>query len=177
MDWPALHELDLHWRLRHGFRSLGLAALAGGAFGLGMALADAGPLRTVVPDVQHVMVDQVPTGLRLLLAWRGALVDEVLLRLMGVTALVWLGTAFAGNRAWVRPAAIALAAFVLWPLSARLYLLDLHWSGLALLREIVLHGGAGVLWGWLYCRHGWLAGLTGHCAAQLVLQPALTLLA
>lgn len=176
MDWPGASDLNLHWGLRHGRRSLALGLAWGAGFGLLMALADAGPFRAVVPAVQHVLVSEVPLGSRLLLAWRGALVDEVLLRLVGMTALVWLGLAVAGNRAWVWPASIALAAFALWPLVAHLYLHDLDWSALTALREILLHGGAGVLWGWLYWRQGWLAGLAGHGAAHLVLQPALSLL-
>lgn len=173
MNWPRLRELDLSLGLRHGRRSLALAAIVGGGWGLAMALADAGPFHSVVPTVQLVLVNEVALGPRLLLAWRGALVDEVLLRLVGMTGLVWLGIALVGQRRWVWPLAIGFAAFVLWPLLARLYLLDQAWTVLVLGREVLLHGGAGVLWGWLYWRHGWFAGLAGHCAAHLVLQPAL----
>jgi hypothetical protein len=33
----------------------------------------------------------------------------------------------------------------------------------------------GSVWGWLYWRHGWLAGLIAHGASHLVLDPLLAL--
>ena len=31
----------------------------------------------------------------------------------------------------------------------------------------------GAVWGWLYWRHGWLAGLSGHASTHLLLDPLL----
>lgn len=176
MDWPGLRDVDFHPGLRHGRRSLGLAVVAGGGLGLAMALADASLFRAVVPAVQHVLLQALPFGSRLVLAWLGALSDELVLRLAGLTVLVWLGTVLAGGeRPWVHPLAIGLTAGVLWSLLALPYLRDLYWTPLGAVREIVLHGAAGLLWGWLCWRHGWLAGLAGHCSASLVLQALLPL--
>jgi hypothetical protein len=47
---------------------------------------------------------------------------------------------------------------------------------MTLLREVTLHGAAGVLWGWIYWRYGWLSGLTGHLCAHLSLQPLLSVM-
>jgi hypothetical protein len=33
----------------------------------------------------------------------------------------------------------------------------------------------GSVWGWLYWRHGWLAGVAGHSATHLVMDPLLLL--
>lgn len=71
--------------------------------------------------------------------------------------------------------AIALVALVAYPLSALGYFRALDWTAPTAVREAVLHGGAGLLWGWLCRRHGWLAGLAGHLAAHLALQPLLEL--
>ena len=67
-----------------------------------------------------------------------------------------------------------LGWLVLYPLGTWGYFGTLDWSGETVARELLLHGGQGVLCGWLYWRHGWLAGVTGHICAQLALQPLLT---
>jgi hypothetical protein len=175
-SWPVLGKLGLSFTLRGGSSSFGIAIGAGLAFGTWMALADATVLRSAVPAVQHWMVSNLGTGERIALAWRGALLDEIVLRLGVVTAAAWLARAafgLTGWRAW--SPAILLAAFVAWPLWAHPYIAALDGSTLTVVREIVLHGAAGTLWGWLYCRHGWLAGLVGHWAAHLALQPLLAL--
>jgi len=139
-----------------------------------MVLADATVLHGAVPEVQRQLVADAPLLLRLAFAWRGALFDEVVLRLGVVTALVWIGQAGVGLAGWrARWPAILAAAFLAWPLTVLPYLSHLHWDVVTGLREVLLHGAAGTLWGWLYCRHGWLAGLSGHWAAHLVLQPLL----
>ena len=107
----------------------------------------------------------------------GAMLDEIEYRLIALTASCWLLAVLTGRRgrALYWPS-ILLVAFVIYPLAASGYFRELHWSGLTVAREVVLHGGAGTLWGWLYCRHGWLAGVIGHVAAHLALQPLLGLL-
>lgn len=166
-------RLGLSLTLRHGLRSLAIAVAAGMAFGAWMALADATFFRGAVPDVQHWMVAHLTAPQRIALAWRGALFDEVVLRLGAVTVLVWLGR-YVGLTGWRAcwPAILA-AAGLAWSLTVLPYLSDLHWSAPVILREVLLHVAAGTLWGWLYCRHGWLAGMAGHWAAHLTLQPLL----
>jgi hypothetical protein len=174
---PGFRTLGLGLTLREGWRSLGVAVAAGLAFGAWMALADATVLRGAVPHVQHWMVGNLSTGTRIALAWRGALFDEMVLRLGVVTAVTWLAAAVAGVRGWrARWPAILFAAFAAWPMTVLPYLSALDWSAGTAAREVLLHGAAGTLWGWLYCRHGWLAGLCGHWAAHLALQPLLTLI-
>lgn len=40
----------------------------------------------------------------------------------------------------------------------------------------MLHGTAGILWGYLYWRHGLVSAITGHISAHLSLEPLLNLL-
>jgi len=165
--------LGLTLTARDGLHSLAIAIAAGLAFGAWMALADASFLGGAVPAVQHEMVARLSTLQRIAFAWRGALFDEVVLRLMVLTGLVALARA-AGLVGWRAfwPAILA-TALLAWPLTVLPYLSDLHWTAATVLREALLHCAAGVLWGWLYCRHGWAAALAGHWAAHLSLQPLL----
>ncbi len=171
---PRWGDLGFSLTLRRGWRSLAIALACGLAFGLFMAAADAGPLRSAVPAVQHAVLAQM--GLAERLAWfaRGALIDEVVLRLGALALLVWLGTALRGkaDRA-VWWGGIVLVALVVWPVWSLGYLPGLEPGALTVVREVVLHGGAGLLWGWLCWRHGWLAGLAGHVGAHLAVQPLL----
>lgn len=135
-----------------------------------MASADLTLFAAIVPTSQT----QLFAAPSLVLISALVLYDELVLRFAGMTLLTWLLTRMIGKRNdiihWI---AIALTAGVLWPLSARGYLATLDWSALTLLREVALHGGAGVAWGWLCWRHGWLAGLVGHLAAYGALLPLL----
>ena len=176
MVGPA--ELGLALRPRRGLRSLALALGAGLAFGLYMALADATLFAGAIPEVQRQMVAQMPAGERIVWFARGALVDELLYRLIGLTAIAWCLAQVTPWRGGVLVwPAILLAAFALYPAGNWAYFAALEPGPLTVLREIALHGAAGVLWGWLYWRHGWLSGVTGHVAAHLSLQPLLSLLA
>ena len=174
----SLREIGLTLPLRHGNRSALVALACGLAFGVWMALADATVFRAAVPEVQHVLVMQMTLVQRLARFVPGALLDEVEYRLIALTAICWLLAGLTGRRG---PAlhwpSILLVAFVVYPLGAWGYFQQLHWSSLTVAREVVLHGGAGMLWGWLYCRHGWLAGVIGHIGAHLALQPLLGVMA
>ncbi len=168
-------ELGFFLTFRHGTRSFRLAALLGLAFGLWMAMADAWLFAGVVPPVQHELLRSVPTVPRIAQFARGALFDEIWFRLIVLTGLAWLvarGTGWRDGRA-VWPA-ILVVALVIYPLGTWGYFGKLDWSALTVAREVLLHGAAGTLWGWLYWRHGWLAGVTGHICAHLALQPLLT---
>jgi len=168
-----LDSLGLSLTLRHGWSSLAVALAAGLAFGCWMALADTTFLRSAVPEVQHWMVAHLSAIQRIALGLRGALFDETVLRLLVLTVLVRLAR-IGGLSGWRSfwPAILA-TALLAWPLTVLPYLSDLDWTAATAVREVALHGAAGTLWGWLYCRHGWLAGLAGHWAAHLVLQPLL----
>ncbi len=168
------HGLGFALRPRLGLGSLVLALGAGLAFGLYMALADATVFAGVVPEVQRQMVAQMATTERIAFFARGALVDELLYRLIGLTAIAWSLAQVTPLRggALIWPA-ILLAAFVLYPTGNWVYFRALEPGTMTVLREIALHGAAGVLWGWLYWRHGWLSAVTGHVAAHLSLQPLL----
>jgi hypothetical protein len=139
-----------------------------------MALADGTVFAAVVPEVQHWMLGTMDLGQRLAFAARGVVFDEIVLRFGVLAALVWALARVRGRTDdatwWV---AILIVALAVYPLSAWSYFSALDWSGLTVAREVLLHGGAGALWGWLCWRHGWLAGLAGHLAAHLSLQPLL----
>lgn len=151
---------------RHGWRSLGIACAAGLGFGAAMGLSELTVFAGTGPSSQHALLN--PPDWPLIAAL--VLADELLLRLIGLTALAWLLARFTALRdRAVHWTAILLTALVLWPLSARGYLLGLDWTVTVALREVLLHGGAGVLWGWLCWRHGWLAGLAGHLSAYVPL--------
>ncbi|MFM5929428.1 MAG: hypothetical protein ACKOPQ_00800 [Novosphingobium sp.] len=173
---PLLTDIDFTLLPRHGLRSLGIAAGAGLAFGAWMALADASLFQSVVPQVQHDMVAEAGPLARIAWFARGALVDEIQLRLVALTGLTWGAVALTGKQSarlhWL---CIAATAFIVWPFVARGYFAGLDWSVLTGLREATLHGAAGMLWGWLCWRHGWTAGLTGHVAAHASLQPLLSI--
>lgn len=168
-------ELGFFLTFRHGTRSLRLAALAGLVFGLWMAVADTWLFASVVPPVQHELLATTSTSSRIWQFAGGAFFDEIEFRLIALTGLAWLiarSTGWRDARA-VWPAILAVA-LVLYPLGTWGYFGTLDWSGMTVARELLLHCGAGVLWGWLYWRHGWLAGVTGHISAHLALQPLLT---
>lgn len=170
-------DLGLGVLPRQGLRSLGLALLAGLLFGAWMALADATVFTGAIPEVQRLMVAQMSAPERIAWFARGALLDEVIYRLIGLTGAVWclaLVTRLRGA-ALMWPA-ILLVALVAYPAGTWDYFSALEPSALTAARELALHGAAGVLWGWLYWRHGWLSAVTGHVAAHLSLQPLLSLL-
>lgn len=169
-----LRRLGLTLGLRQGSRSLVIAATLGAGFGLFMALADATLLHAAIPDSQRILARDWSMAARLIRFLQGALLDEVVLRLVGMSTLVALLARMSRqSRVVSHDLAIALTALGLWPLYAHAYLAHLPLTGLTMLREAVLHGGAGMVWGWLYSRHGWLAGLVGHGSCHLALQPLL----
>lgn len=173
---PTLADTGFTLLPRHGLRSLGIAAGTGLAFGAWMALADATVFSSIVPQVQRDMVAEAGPLVRIAWFARGALIDELQLRLVALTGVTWMAMGLAGRRGnslhWL---AIAITAFAIYPFIARGYFASLDWSALTALREVTLHGAAGMLWGWLCWRHGWLAAFTGHVAAHVSLQPLLSL--
>ena len=160
--------------LSDGWRSLAVALAAGLAVGLVISLSDVILFHPVIPAVQRAASHDWPLIDRIVSFGIGAVLDELVLRLVGLSLILTLLVAWRGKRTGrVDAMAIALTATVLWPFWAQGYLVDLDWSALTVLREIILHVGAGSVWGWLYCRHGWMAGVVGHVSAHLVMQPLL----
>lgn len=159
--------------LRFGFvgRRAPIIALALGlAFGTWMAVLDATVFGAAAPET--------PAWARIFGVIPRVVLDEIALRLLAMTALVGLFVGIARERrAWCYGLAIALVAAVAYPLWDYAYFRALEWSPLTAAREIAVHVSASALWGWLYWRHGFLAAVTGHCAAHLALQPLLSLLA
>jgi hypothetical protein len=174
--------VDLGFSLlpRWGWRSLALAAGLGLGFGGYMALADHTLFAGTIPEVQRITLEKSALPARLLFNARGALVDELTYRLIALTAIAWTLANLARDHPLVATgvdwAAIVLTALVIYPLGNWNYFRVLDPSAMTLLREVALHGAAGVLWGWLYWRHGWLSGLTGHLCAHLSLQPLLSVM-
>lgn len=156
---------------------MALAAAAGLGFGIWMAAADSWLFASAVPASQRYMVEHVAVAERIVHFGKQAVADELILRLLCLTGIACiLGSILRQKGPAVVWAAILLTAFVAWPISSREYVLSLDPSLLTALREVLLHCTAGVLWGWLYWRHGWLAAVTGHVAAHVSLQPLLNVL-
>jgi len=173
---PSFSDTGFSLYPRQGARSLTIGLAAGLAFGCWMAAADATVFASAVPASQQAILASTTAVERIAAYARGALGDEIALRLIVMTVLVWLLMAISRKRGKaVHWAAIVLTAFVAWPLWASAYVTSLDWSALTVLREVLLHSAAGTLWGWLCWRHGWLTGLTGHIGAHLALQPLLAL--
>jgi hypothetical protein len=156
--------------------ALGASVAIGVAFGAYMALADATVFHSVIPASQTAMISESSPLQRIAYFIPAVIFDEVVFRLILVSALVWLLGMVAGLRALCFWAAIVFAAVVAYPAFHLSYLASLSLTPLTVSREILLHGAAGVLWGYLYWKHGWLAGLAGHISAHFSLQPMLSLL-
>ncbi|SDF79225.1 hypothetical protein SAMN05216337_10743 [Bradyrhizobium brasilense] len=98
----------------------------------------------------------------------------MIFRLIVMSALVWLFAIAAGRRRlWCYWGAILRAALVAYPLYYLSYLMTLDPTPLSWVREVALHGCGGLLWGYLYWRHGLAASIVGHVSAHLSLQPLL----
>jgi membrane protease YdiL (CAAX protease family) len=103
----------------------------------------------------------------------GAIDEEVLLRLGVMTFLAWALSRSAGRRAvmpdalmWVSVVAAALL-FGAGHLPATAALAPL--TPIVVARAILLNGIGGVLYGWLYWRHGLALAMVAHGGTDLVL--------
>ena len=96
--------------------------------------------------------------------------EEVLFRGVGVSVLAWLGQYFCKRRvAWWL--AIATAQWINLAIA-----LPAPAGWLVFFYDGVHYFAPGVVWGWLFWRYGILAAAGAHAGAQLLIQPALTLL-
>lgn len=163
--------------LPHGPKSLVIGASAGLLFGAYMALADATVFRSVIPAAQTAMVLSQSALERIETYIPYAIIDELVFRLVLMSVTVWLLERIAGEpKAWCFWFAILVTAFVYYPAAHWGYLATLDPVPVTMLREITLHGLAGVVWGYLYWRHGLASSIVGHISAHLSLQPLLSIL-
>ncbi len=101
---------------------------------------------------------------RTLLAVLGSSIEEVKFRLIVMTLLVWVMSA------WRKPVpAIAFAAAIVVSQFANVGALVVAEPIYGSLR----FWAVGCVWGYLYWRHGWLTALTAHAATHLLLDPLL----
>lgn len=163
-------------RPQEGARSLAMAAMLGLAWGLAMILADVTIFHDAVPKLYTSVLVSRTTIERLTNSAVGVTLEEVLYRGLAFIALVAVLRRFASPEArWPYWLAIASVAMVIYPLFHQGYLAGLEDGALPILREFALHGTAGMAWGWLCWRHGWISGLTGHLVAHLAIDPLLAL--
>ena len=97
--------------------------------------------------------------------------EEVLFRGIGVSVLAWLGHYFCRHRVAVLWLAIAMAQCINLALA-----LPAPSGWLMLVYDGLRYFAPGLVWGWLFWRYGILAAAGAHAGAQLLIQPALTLL-
>lgn len=103
--------------------------------------------------------------------------DEILWRGLMVSALIWVAVILAGHPyRWCYWMAIAAVALDAWPMTHLSYFAALTWTPLTVTRELMIHGGAGILWGWLYWTRGLTAAIAGHVGVHLTVQPLLAIL-
>lgn len=159
-----------------GAHSLRIAIGAGLMFGIYMALADAMLFRSVIPASQVALVSGFSAVARIAFFAPLSVVEELLFRLVMMSSLVWFLTTIVGQRAWCFWVAILVTALLVYPAFHLAYLEALVPAPLTVMREIVLHGAAGILWGYIYWRHGLVAAMAGHVSAHVSLEPLLSLL-
>jgi hypothetical protein len=153
-------------------RALGVGLLVGAAFGVYMAASDIWLYSSILPPG---ISGPLPAQLAYFATFSA--LDEIEWRLIAMSLLVWLLAIFAGRpRAWCYWAALAIVAVVVFPCAHIAYFAALPRVPLTVVRELTLHGSAGMLWGWLYWKRGLLASMAGHIGAHLTLQPLLGLL-
>jgi len=157
--------------------SLAVAIGAGLLFGAFMAISDAYLFRAAVPASLQKLISHSTVVERIAYFTKAVLIDELVFRLVLMTVIVWLLVKFFGApRGWFYWLAILVAALVANPVFHTAYLATLNVTALTVLRELVLHGAAGVLWGYLYWRHGLIAAIAGHVSAHISLEPLSTAL-
>jgi len=111
---------------------------------------------------------------RLLVTLYGGITEELIMRLCIMSGIVWLlrfvwHTPQGAPSTGVYWAAIILVAvlFGLGHLPATRMITPL--TPLVITRAIILNGAAGILFGWLFWKHGLLAAITAHFSADIIL--------
>ena len=141
-----------------------------------MVAADSLFFRDAIPASIVELTAKTSAFQRIVLFTPFAIADDLIFRLGAMSAVSWVLVLIAGKRDWCFWAAILVTALIIYPLAHYSYLAGLEPSLASVMREIMLHGGAGILWGYLYWRFGLLAAICGHVGAHLVLEPLMSLL-
>lgn len=194
MSWIGLAlgpglGLDAPW-LRHALaRTPGplpawrrplLEAMAGAAIAVAVIAAVMALLDGRLPPMRVAEPPRPGPGMGLLASFYGAIGEEIQLRLFLVTLLAWLLVRGTRGRVAARPAiaiGIVLAALAFGaghlPAAAQLWPLD----AIVVARTLLANGVAGLVFGFLYARHGLEAAMASHFFADLALHVAGPLLA
>lgn len=104
----------------------------------------------------------------------GGVIEEVMLRLFMMSLLAWLGWKLLFRQAEKAPTAIIIAANIIAALlfaAGHLPATQMLFGTLTpllLLRCFLLNGGFGLLFGWLYRKHGIQYAMLGHATAHIV---------
>jgi hypothetical protein len=167
------HRLGLTIRPHGAKHPVIVAAGVGLAVGAYMALADATIFRSVIPPSQTALLAGTTAAERIIAFLPFAVLDELVFRLVLMTALVWIFTKLSDPRARRYWEAIVIVALIYLPLHPG-YLASLGpITSMVATRELFLHVFVTALWGYLYWKHGLAASIAGHMAAHLSLQPLL----
>ncbi len=161
-------------------RALAPALVLGATAALVVAGLDGTLFRGAAQTLQAGAASSPAAWQGLLASLYGGVVEELPLRLGVMTLLVWLGARLTRQ---TRPGPATLWAanvltallFGLGHLPATAALAPL--TGALVLRAVVLNGLPGLLYGWLYMRHSWLAAAGAHLATNVVLHGLLVALA
>ena len=151
-----------------------LLALASGLLA-GVAIVCLDPLFSPhMPAMLHGKAPVAPQASALvgfLASFYGGIAEELQLRLFLMTLLVWLMTRFGRSPMTPRVAwsAIVLAALVFGaghlPGAAHLWPLD----AVVIARTVLLNGVGGLVFGWVFWKHGLEAAMLAHFGADMVL--------
>ena len=109
-----------------------------------------------------------------LLSFYGGIAEEILLRLFAMSLIAWLGS-FISKTAEGKPTGIifwianilAAVVFGIGHLPAMALIIPL--TPLVITRTIILNGGFGVIFGWLYWKRGLESAMVAHFSADIVL--------
>lgn len=160
-----------------------VAGLLGGALVMGLSAAfgllieaEYARLGLEVLDLQ-----MPPPWMGFLASISAGITEEIMLRLFLMTSLVWLGSLFwrtpeGKPRAFVLWSANVLSAIAFgllhFPLATSLALV----TPMALLNTLVMNALLGIVFGWLYMKHGLESAMMGHFSTDLVLHVLVPLL-
>jgi hypothetical protein len=103
-------------------------------------------------------------------------IDEVEYRLFLMTSLVVAGGLLWRDADGDIPAGVFVAAILLSQIAYVLLKLPAPHGGVDVLYDALRYFAVGLVWGWLYWRHGWLSAVAGHAGTHIVLQPTLLVL-
>ncbi|HUH85369.1 MAG TPA: hypothetical protein VLX85_12235 [Stellaceae bacterium] len=170
--WSRLSRPPLGLRLfAHDLRFPLATTLAIGALvGILTCLADIFVFSSVFPPGYRQLVHDMPTAERIFFVGGVSLFDEITFRLGVMTLLVWLATRLFPSRDGIYWAAIVLAQLI-----NILSHGTLPATPMEVLFSLVRIELPGILWGYLYWRHGFTVAALAHTSSHVIVQPILTL--